>query len=462
MDKIWLIIQREYLTRVKKKSFLVMTILGPLLFGGLILGAVFLSSKDEIYQRVLISDPQGWIIEKEVLEPQLAGIERNLFKNSDHLNYDFRKANVDALNEIKSGAYTIVVEVTGDSYGDGKCVMTYAKVPSLKMQQSIQENIESSFEKYRVDKYGLKWTDYQAIKQQVDFTMRNAEKPEENTMVNLKAGIGFSFAIFIYLFILLYGVQVMRGVIEEKTNRIIEVIISSVKPFQLMMGKVIGIGMVGLTQFVIWVLLTSVISAVGIGSYREKLTNDMMANALVMQPDKGSGVNTVISQEALEKSLKLQAENEKGNEALEAISSIPWVDVILSFLFFFIGGYLLYASLFAAVGAAVDSETDTQQFMMPITLPLIFGYLVSFMMIENPEGNLGTIFALIPLTSPIVMMVKTAIGVSIGLKLLSMGILTLAFIFFTWLAGRIYRVGILMYGKKATYKELWKWIRYSG
>jgi ABC-2 type transport system permease protein len=461
MDKIWLIIQREYLTRVKKKSFLVMTFLGPLISGGLILGAVFLFSKNEVFQRVLISDPQGWIIESEVLDPQSIGLSRTLFKDTEHLKYDFRKGTVDAANEIKSGAYTIVVEVVGN-YDDCTLAMKYAKVPSLTMQKSIEQNIESSLEKYFVHKQGLLWSDYKSIKKDVTFAMVNVEKPEENTMVNLKAGFGFAFAIFIYLFILLYGIQVMRGVIEEKTNRIIEVIISSVKPFQLMMGKVIGIGMVGLTQFVLWVLLTSAISAVGIGSYREKILKDMSVNMEAMQPQSTNGVQAAISEDALEKSLALQAKTEKGNEVLDGILSIPWFDMILSFLFFFIGGYLLYASLFAAIGAAVDSETDTQQFMLPVTIPLIFAYFVSFMMIENPEGNLGTIFALVPFTSPIVMMVKTAIGVSIGLKLLSMAILTVTFIFFTWLAGRIYRVGILMYGKKATYKELWKWIRYSG
>ena len=159
---------------------------------------------------------------------------------------------------------------------------------------------------------------------------------------------------------------------------------------------------------------------------------------------------------------QMQLSTLKDNGMVSLFYSVPWLDIAGSFLFFFIGGYLLYGSLFAAIGAAVDQESDTQQFMLPITLPLIFGYLVSIMMIQNPEGSIGNIFSVVPLTSPIVMMVKTAIGVPLWLRLLSMATLVLAFIFFIWLAGRIYRVGILMYGKKPTYKELWKWIRYQG
>jgi ABC-2 type transport system permease protein len=243
----------------------------------------------------------------------------------------------------------------------------------------------------------------------------------------------------------------MRGVMEEKTNRIIEVIISSVRPFQLMMGKIIGIGLVGLTQFLIWVGLTAAISAFGVGAMQKQLL-ERQKEQLAMIDSNG-----VIEAQNMSDEDDAQAMQ---SEMLAVLTEISWTDLIVSFLIFFVCGYMLYASLFAAIGASVDNETDTQQFMMPVTLPLIFGYIVSTMMIENPESSIGHIFALVPLTSPIVMMVKTAIGVSIGLKLLSIAILIATIFGFVWLAAKIYRVGILMYGKKPSYKELWKWIKY--
>jgi len=217
------------------------------------------------------------------------------------------------------------------------------------------------------------------------------------------------------------------------------------------MGKIIGIGLVGLTQFLIWVGLTAAISAFGVGAMQKELLEKQKEQLAMI--DSGGII------EAQNMSDETDAASMQ-TEMLAVIQEVPWTDVVLSFLVFFVCGYLLYASMFAAIGASVDNETDTQQFMMPVTLPLIFGYVVSTMMIENPESSIGTIFAIVPFTSPIVMMVKTAIGVSIGLKLLSIVTLVATIFFFVWLAAKIYRVGILMYGKKPSYRELWKWMRY--
>ena len=219
----------------------------------------------------------------------------------------------------------------------------------------------------------------------------------------------------------------------------------------LMMGKIIGIGLVGLTQFLIWVGLTSAIAIVGMSTIQGKLLEQQKEQMALIQ--SGGVIEAPNMNEGPDP-------DEMQNQLLAVMQEVPWTDVVVSFLIFFICGYLLYGSLFAAIGASVDTETDTQQFMMPVTLPLIFGYIVSTMMIENPESSIGHIFALVPLTSPIVMMVKTAIGVSIGLKLLSIAILVATIFGFVWLAAKIYRVGILMYGKKPSYKELWKWIKY--
>lgn len=449
MNKIWLIIKREYLNKVKKKSFIIMTFLGPLLFGGLIIGAVLLGTTDNKSHKVLIVDEKGWIIDSEVADPQMAGIKRNRFVDDDQMHFSFTNKKVDEATELKSGLYSIIVVVDSLTYQDGKCQMFYESVPSMTAQQRIQNDLENVLEKWRVMQKGIDYAAYQSIKQSVNFQMTNVDKPTEKEKVFEKAGIGFAFAIIIYLFIFMYGVQVMRGVMEEKTNRIVEVIVSSVKPFQLMMGKVIGIGLVGLTQFVMWIVLTAVVSSVGMAAYQDKMV---------------SGAAVVMEQNGMTKGMpeNMNFENMTNNPTMDFFLSVPWADLLVSFVFFFIGGYLIYGSLFAAVGAAVDQEADTQQFMLPVTLPLIFAYLISIMMVNNPDGSIGTIFSIVPLTSPIVMMIKVAIGAPLWLRLVSMAVLILSFIFFIWLAGRIYRVGILMYGKKPTYKELWKWIRYSG
>jgi ABC-2 type transport system permease protein len=241
----------------------------------------------------------------------------------------------------------------------------------------------------------------------------------------------------------------MRGVLEEKTNRIVEVMVSSVKPFQLMMGKVVGIGLVGLTQFLIWVILSAVLATFGLNYFESHLVN----GAAVLE--NGAVVGNGMNQAAMAQSLM-------NNEAINWIFLINWPLMVGMFIFFFIGGFLLYASLFAAIGAAVDSDSDTQQFMLPVTLPLVFSYIVSAMLITNPESPIGNFFSIFPLTSPITIMVKTAIGnISVWHLISAMAALVVAFLFFIWLGGKIYRVGILSYGKKVSYKDLWKWIRQS-
>ncbi|HEY8404286.1 MAG TPA: ABC transporter permease [Flavobacteriales bacterium] len=448
MNKIGLIIKREYLNKVTKKSFILMTFLGPLLFGGLIVGVIVMSLADNKSHQVLLVDPKGWIIEEEVVKPAQFGIQRNRFVDDAQMQFFFTTKEVNETAELKSGAYTMIVVLDSLTYADGKCQLFYESVPSMVAQSKVQGELENVLEKWRVKQKGIDYNAYQSIKQSVKFQMTNVNKPTEKEEVFQKAGVGFALAIIIYFFIFMYGVQVMRGVMEEKTNRIVEVIVSSVRPFQLMMGKVIGIGLVALTQFLMWIVLTGVIVSIGSFIYKDKLVSGA---ALVQQQ---GGITKGVPQPAVDELMD--------NQVINFFYDIPVADLLFSFIFFFIGGYLIYASLFAAIGAAVDQEADTQQFMMPVTLPLIFAYIVSVMMMNNPDGSIGTIFSIIPLTSPIVMMIKVAIGAPLWLRIVSMFVLVVSFIFFIWLAARIYRVGILMYGKKTTYKELWKWIRYSG
>ncbi|HRE95783.1 MAG TPA: ABC transporter permease, partial [Flavobacteriales bacterium] len=281
---------------------------------------------------------------------------------------------------------------------------------------------------------------------------KNAESGEKAKTKHYAAVVGYVFALLIYMFIFLYGVQVMRGVIEEKTNRIVEIIISSVKPFELMLGKIIGIAMVGLTQFILWVLLTGLIL--------------ILAQSLFF-PDFYDAANQAnFTQVANGISPEQAAINFESNEIYDLIFiRINWALMLFMFLFYFIGGYLMYSALFAAIGAAVDSESDTQQFMMPITIPLVFGFIVAQMAIENPESNAVFWSSMIPFTSPVVMMVRVAMGFEPGTiwqLYLSMALLVAGFITCTWIAGKIYRTGILMYGKKVSYKELFKWMFYKG
>lgn len=451
MNKTLLIIKREYLNKVKKKSFLLMTILGPLIFGGLIVGVALIAAMDDTHHHILVADDLGYLIEDEIITFEQAGLDRPRFRNSSRISFDFRKGTVDPDAELKTGIYTGVVQLSAISYTDGKVELFAEKTPSLSVQSKIEQELEDALELYRAKKNAIPIETYKSIRQTVDINVIKPSAGGKEDLTSSRAMVGFGFALIIYFFIFFYGVQVMRGVMEEKTNRIVEVIISSVKPFQLMMGKIIGIGLVGLTQFLIWVGLTSVIAMVGMTTIQGNLLERQKEQLAMIQ--SGSVIEAPNMSEG-------PGPEEMQNELLAVMQEVPWTDVVISFLIFFICGYLLYGSLFAAIGASVDNETDTQQFMMPVTLPLIFGYIVSTMMIENPESSIGHIFALVPLTSPIVMMVKTAIGVSIGLKLLSIAILVLTIFGFVWLAAKIYRVGILMYGKKPSYKELWKWIKY--
>lgn len=449
MNTILLIIKREYLTRVKKKSFIIMTFLGPLLFAALMFGAIAVTMNDNTVYQILISDPYGVVTEMDSATKEFYPRFPGQFKDSDRLIYSFTHDTI-STDRFKEGQYQVMITVDDMTINDGKCDFVYKKFPGEKVQGKLKDDLENSLERYRViDSLKLDFDKYKRAKISVTFSDKNIKNIGEEDKTQEKAVIGFAFAIMIYMFIFMYGVQVMRGVIEEKTNRIVEVIVSSVKPFQLMMGKVMGIGLVGLTQFLMWVVLSSIVATVGMWVFANNVASgaQIVENAQVLQ----TGMNDQVLRNEL-----------MNNLAINWFFQINWPLMISLFIFYFIGGYFLYASLFAAIGAAVDSETDTQQFMLPVSLPLVFGYIVSAMLIDNPDSPAGNFFALFPLTSPVVMMVKaTMTSTSWWMIVLSMLILIITFIAFIGLAGRIYRVGILMYGKKATYKELWKWIRYK-
>ncbi len=433
MNKIFLIIKREYLTRVKKKSFIIMTLIGPLLMAGLMVVPIWLATKDKDIQRIEVIDETGAFIKQ--------------FENTSELQFkDGFRPIEEAKADLYNGKYTSILYIKS-AEKDAEIEMFYKKQPGFSTIIKIEKTIENVIRSAEIQSK-FKITKEQLSEIQPNVSVKaislDPDGEEESKNVAISTGIGFFAAILIYFFIFMYGVQIMRGVIEEKTSRIVEIIISSVKPFQLMMGKIVGIALVGLTQFLLWSILTGMIYSVimsvfGIDAASTSQTANMMDGANV------PGVDNPIQ------------------AVQEGLMTLPLLQIFISFIFYFIGGYLLYGALLGAVGSAVDSEADTQQFMLPITIPLIFSFVVAQTVMENPDGTLAFWLSIIPFTSPVIMMVRIPFGGVASWELvLSMVLLIIGFLGTTWIAAKIYRTGILMYGKKITYKELWKWLFYKG
>ncbi|MFT4770908.1 MAG: ABC-2 type transport system permease protein [Cryomorphaceae bacterium] len=449
MSKISLIIEREYVSRVRKKSFIIMTFLGPILIGGLLSLGVFLGMSDSSIYNVLVVDLTPEIALDSTYSPKPMFVDE--LKETSQVRFDYT---TDGLTnaEFDSTEYTLMLVLREDIMTFPEAEMVFRKLPSMKARSYIKSQVERIIEDNKLIAESIPKEKFDQINTDLNIITVDAEDGS-TSFKQEQAFIGFGFAVLIYFFIFLYGVQVMRGVMEEKSNRIVEVIISSVKPFQLMMGKIVGVALVGLTQFLLWVILTGVLFSVATSIFAPELSN---AATMADRIQATEQVANEVSKDAMDQAAI-------GEMAELILFRINWPLMIGMFLFYFLGGYLLYASLFAAVGAAVDNETDTQQFMMPITIPLVFGFIVSEFALTNPEGSMVFWFSQFPLTSPIVMMVRGAMGFdsgSIWELFLSMALLIIGFVFCVWLAGKIYRVGILMYGKKVTYKELAKWLKY--
>lgn len=473
MSKIGIIIKREYLTRVVKKSFVVMTIIGPILMAGLMIGPAYLSKlDDEEAKDIFVIDQTDafskfrlnnsyltnyrLIADSVPIDSSQISVRR--LPDSDKIKFHF----LDKEMSIRQGKEILQ---KSDYYALLFIPKNIVKQPMLELYSkkestmSITSYVESKLEKEILnEKLRLKGVDPDVInntKTDLNIVTKIVQEDgaEKETYSTITMILGVAGGFLIYFFIFMYGSQVMRGVIEEKTSRIIEVIISSVKPFELMMGKIIGIAMVGLTQFLLWIILTAGIVTVVSAVLQDSSKEIMKAQSTSIMADVGTS-------QMQQSPIKTEKMDNFVGEMQKFVSSVNWSLIIGSFIFYFLGGYLLYAALFAAIGSAVDGEADTQQFMLPVTVPLILGIVMMQTVLQNPDGNLAFWFSVIPLTSPIVMMMRIPFGVPIWELALSMSLLILAFIFFTWLSGRIYRVGILMYGKKVNYKELFKWIKY--
>ena len=354
-----------------------------------------------------------------------------------------------AKRNIRKEKENFLLYIPADYITTGKVEIIAEKKPGIAVVGDIEKQMETILQNRKLIAAGIDTAVLKSSKTNIDINAKQlTDEGEKDASIGASYVVGFLGAFLIYLSLFIYGAQVMRGVIEEKTNRIIEVIVSSVKPFQLMLGKILGIGAVGLTQFLLWIILSTGLSALS----SSLLTNDS-DQAKIEQLSKNSS--------------NPQIDMDKGSggfaqQFFKAADTVNFPYIIGTFLFYFLGGYLLYSALFAAVGSAVDNETETQQFMLPITLPLIFTFILGMnVIVNNPDSSLSFWLSVIPFTSPIAMMIRIPFGVPAWQLVLSMVMLVIGFIFTTWVASRIYRVGILMYGKKVTYKELAKWFNYK-
>jgi ABC-2 type transport system permease protein len=444
MGKISLIIQREYLTRVRKRSFIIMTILGPLLMAGVAIVPVWLASANESVRSIVVLDETG------MMDYQLQSNPTIQFSYS-HVSLDEAKRNLE-----KSGNYALVYIPKAQ---DDNLIVTQRSIKlyspnqvSLNVKIYIENQLEKQLERAMLKANGVDKDLVSSIEKTVKVSIQNVDlnhkdAKDKSNDVEVSTALGAFAGILIYFFIFLFGSQVMRGVIEEKSNRIVELIISSVKPFQLMMGKIIGIALVGLTQFLLWVILTASIYTVFLNTVvKEKFSADKIEMLMKKSPD-GTAVEDI--DQLIENQM-----------VIERINQINWALIIPCFIFYFLGGYLLYGAMFAAVGGAVDNDADTQQFVLPITIPLIFSFVMAQTVLNDPTGVMARWLSIIPLTSPIVMMVRLPFHVPVWELVLSMVMLVLGFIFTTWIAGKIYRTGILMYGKRVTWREMARWLRY--
>lgn len=447
MNKSILILKREYLTRVKKKSFIIMTLLVPLMMAALTVLPTYLAMMDDKEERTIaVYDPTGLILNR------LESNEYTKFHYIPEQEYQALK------KDFKSGKYYAVLHIPMNILTISRAEMFSDKQVTFDIKNMVTRRIENLIEgekrKQVIDEIGVPDLEKKLASTKTDIKVETIKIGDEGEAVKssteVAMAIGYIAGFIIYMFVFIYGTMVMRGVMEEKSNRIVEVIISSVKPFQLLFGKVIGIGLVGLTQIGIWVVLTVMIAtgATAIIGSNSAETVAQAQNIMAQQ-----SVNPMAQTAVAEPNVVLEVIGMVGN------LNIPLI--IFSLFFYFICGFILYASLMGAIGSAVDSDEDAQQLMLPVTMPLIFSIIILFAVAKNPEGPLAFWASMIPLTSPVTMMVRIPFGIPAWEIVLSMVIL-LATIFGTiWMAGKIYRTGILMYGKKVNLKEIVKWLFYK-
>ena len=424
MKHLRIIIEREYLNKIRNKSFIIMTFVSPLIVVAFALIIGFLT------------DVNSKSNAKDILILDESGLFSNTFSDTETIHYEYLKdktlqeARAEVLATSKYGLLYIPKEETAQK------AFYSEESPSLSLVNELTGALEKTLFQYNLTQKGIDKAEIDSARTKITLQMENftGEKTSEFDNV-MKIAIGGVAGYLIFMFIIIYGNMIMRSVIEEKTNRIVEIIISSVKPFQLMLGKIIGTSLAGLTQFAIWLVIGGVLFALAPSLFQVDTPTATQAMAAT---ESYSEISNIIA----------------------ALYHFPFLETSGVFLLFFVGGYLLYSSLYAMVGAMVDNETDTQQFLMPILIPLMLAFYVGmFSVIEEPHGTISVVFSYIPLTSPVVMLMRIPFGVAWWEVLISLLLLYITFFLVIKIASKIYRIGILMYGKKPTYKEVWKWLK---
>lgn len=438
MSIISLIIKREFIAKVRNKSFVVMTFLSPLLFVAIAVFIGYLSSMKAETKRIAIHDETG-IFVADFLKENKKGTE---FRYLNLSEIDL-KALKDSITKENFSGLIVIPKTKHSKDLESKIEFISNNSPSISFVENTQDIIASKITKLNLEEAKLDTLAIKKAQSNVNIHLIKASGEESRKGLNeIKIGIGGAFGYLIMMFIIIYGNMVMRSVIEEKTNRIIEIIISSVKPFQLMIGKIVGTSLAGILQFVIWAII-------GLGL--------MFAASVFFGVNVGSGSTLP--------PVLMQSMGHNFSEMMQIGLSEAWnlpiASILIGFIIYFIGGYFLYSSFYAAIGAAVDNQTDSQQFLLPIIMPLILSvYIGFFTVVNDPHGSVAVIFSMIPLTSPIVMLMRLPFGVPWWQIVISVSLLFATFFLVVWFAAKIYRVGILMYGKKPTWKELYKWLKY--
>lgn len=436
MSKIWIIIQREFMTRVKKKSFILLTILMPFIFAALIVVPLMLATiQGDEQKTVMVVDKTG----------------RYVGSLKSTANYAFVPT-ADNKDEFytEDSEVEAVVQITADLAKNPKAVTIYSpREVKAELLSYVETCLGEQVRREKLSAYNIPELETIIADIQTDFHVatvkRNAEGDETSSNTYIAMTAGFIFTFLIYMFVMSYGGMVMQSVMEEKTNRIVELMVSSVKPFQLMMGKIIGVALVGFVQLAIWGVMLSIILVV-CGS--------------VFGLSTAPAVPAMAGADAQMAAMAQQASGGEAAEIMSALMGLPYAELGIMFVLYFIGGYLLYASFFAAVGASINAQEDSSQFIMPVVLIMVFGLYAAMYSAENTNGPLAFWASIFPLTSPIVMMVRIPFGVPWWEEVLSLSLLFATSMAFVWISARIYRVGILMYGKKPSIREMLKWVRW--
>ena len=436
MSKIWIIIQREFMTRVKKKSFILLTILMPFIFAALIMVPLMLATIEGDEQKtVMVVDKTGRYVGSLKSTPNYAFVP-----TADNKDEFYTED-----SEVEA-----VVQITADLAKNPTAVTIYSpREVKAELLSYVETCLGEQVRREKLSAYNIPELETIIADIQTDFHVatvkRNAEGDETSSNTYIAMTAGFIFTFLIYMFVMSYGGMVMQSVMEEKTNRIVELMVSSVKPFQLMMGKIIGVALVGFVQLAIWGVMLSIILVV-CGS--------------VFGLSTAPAVPAVAGADAQMAAMAQQAGGGEAAEIMSALMGLPYAELGIMFVLYFVGGYLLYASFFAAVGASINAQEDSSQFIMPVVLIMVFGLYAAMYSAENTNGPLAFWASIFPLTSPIVMMVRIPFGVPWWEEVLSLGLLFATSMAFVWISARIYRVGILMYGKKPSLREMLKWVRW--